>query len=232
MRYENICEGVFISRPNRFVADVMINGELHTVHVKNTGRCRELLVRNARVFLEKSDSKSRKTAYDLVAVEKNGRLINMDSHAPNKAVEELFQEGGIFKDIKLLKREVVFNSSRFDFYGIHGDRKFFAEVKGVTLEEDNVVRFPDAPTLRGIKHIRELENAVKQGYEGYVIFVVQMKDVAYFEPNDRTHREFGDALRAAVKNGVRVLCFDCEVTCDGMVLKDRVDVRLDLGKSL
>lgn len=226
MRYENIVKGRFVSRPNRFIAKVDIDGEIHTVHVKNTGRCRELLTENATVFLEKSQNPSRKTAYDLVAVVKNGRLINMDSFAPNIAVGEFIREGRLFSDLEFLKSEYTFGSSRFDFYGKHGGKEFFAEVKGVTLEEDGVVRFPDAPTLRGIKHLEELENAVKSGYEAYVIFVVQMKNVSYFEPNYKTHKEFGEALKKAVKNGVVVLCYDCEVEKDSMKLDKKVEIRL------
>ena len=226
MRYENIVEGRFLSRPNRFIAKVLIDGVEETVHVKNTGRCRELLVENATVFLEKSKNPARKTAYDLVAVVKNGRIINMDSYAPNIAVGEFIRQGKLFSDLKILKSEYKFNNSRFDFYGIHGEKEFFVEVKGVTLEENNVVRFPDAPTTRGVKHLSELEDAVKSGYEAYVLFVVQMKGVSHFEPNYKTHKEFGEALKKASKNGVKVLCFDCEVTADSMDLMEKVEVLL------
>lgn len=226
MKYNNVVEGKFLSRPNRFIAQVEIQGEIHTVHVKNTGRCKELLTPGARGFLEKSANPHRKTTFDLIAVEKNGRLINIDSQAPNKAVEEFFKAGKIFKDLEYLKAETVFLNSRFDFYGIHGQKKFFAEIKGVTLEENNIVRFPDAPTLRGIKHLEELINAVKQGYEGYVIFVVQMKNVKRFEPNYKTHREFGEALKKAAQHGVKILCFDCQVTPDSMTVADSVQVLL------
>lgn len=226
MRYENICEGRFVSRPNRFVAQVEIDGEIHTVHVKNTGRCKELLVENATVFLEKSQNPNRKTQFDLVAVEKNGRLINMDSQAPNKAVEEFFKAGKIFSDLETLKPETVYKNSRFDFYGVHGETEFFAEVKGVTLEENGVVMFPDAPTLRGVKHLEELSNAVKSGFEGYIIFVVQMKDVKYFTPNTATHPEFATALKNAQKEGVKILCYDCDVTPDSMELRRAVEIKL------
>lgn len=226
MKYKNIVSGRFVSRPNRFIAKVEIDGEIHTVHVKNTGRCKELLCENATVFLEKSNNPARKTAYDLVAVIKNDRLINMDSFAPNVAVGEFIREGRLFSDLDFLKAEYTFGNSRFDFYGKHGGKEFFAEVKGVTLEENGVVRFPDAPTVRGIKHLEELENAVKSGYEAYVIFVVQMSDVSYFEPNYKTHREFGEALKKAVKNGVRALCFDCQVEKDSMKLDKNVEIKL------
>lgn len=226
MRYKNIVEGRFLSRPNRFIAKVLIDGKEETVHVKNTGRCKELLTENATVFLEKSDNPARKTAFDLVSVIKNGRLINMDSSAPNTAVGEFICGGKLFSDIEFLKAEYTFGKSRFDFYGRHGEKEFFAEVKGVTLEENGVVRFPDAPTERGVKHLLELENAVKSGYEAYVIFVVQMKDVLYFEPNYNTHKEFGEALKKAQKNGVKVLCYDCEVTPNSMTLRKEVRVSL------
>ena len=226
MRYENIVEGRFLSRPNRFIARVLINGREQTVHVKNTGRCRELLTENARVYLEKSQNPHRKTAYDLVCVEKNGRLINMDSFAPNIAVGEFIRGGKLFSDLDFLKSEYTFENSRFDFYGSHGGKKFFAEVKGVTLEENGVVRFPDAPTTRGVKHLLELETAVKSGFESYVIFVVQMKDVLHFEPNYKTHKEFGETLKRVQEKGVRVLCFDCEITPESMDLREKVDIML------
>lgn len=226
MRYKNIVKGRFVSRPNRFIARVFAEGELQTVHVKNTGRCRELLVENAEVFLEKSDNPKRKTAYDLVAVNKNGRLINMDSQAPNAAVEEFISSGKMLGETEFLQREKVFGESRFDFYGIRGGKEFFAEVKGVTLEENGVVRFPDAPTERGVKHLNELVKAAAMGYECYVVFVVQMADVRYFEPNDETHRAFGKALRYAANHGVKVLCYECEVTENSMELSKAVEVRL------
>lgn len=226
MKYENIYQGRFLARPNRFIAQVEIGGEIHTVHVKNTGRCKELLVKYATVFLEKSNNPNRKTQFDLVAVLKNDRLINMDSQAPNKAVEEFFKAGGIFTDLEELKPETKFENSRFDFYGKHGGKEFFAEVKGVTLEENGIVKFPDAPTLRGIKHLEELEKAVKSGYEGYVIFVVQMQNVKYFTPNALTHPEFAKALKQAQKSGVEILCYYCEVTNDSMNLREKVEVRL------
>lgn len=226
MRYGNIVKGRFVSRPNRFIAKVFAEGGLQTVHVKNTGRCRELLVENEEVFLEKSDNPRRKTAYDLVAVNKNGRLINMDSQAPNAAVEEFISSGKMLGETEFLQREKVFGESRFDFYGIRGGKEFFAEVKGVTLEENGVVRFPDAPTERGVKHLNELVKAAAMGYECYVVFVVQMADVRYFEPNDKTHRAFGDALRYAADHGVKVLCYECEVTENSMELSKSVEVRL------
>lgn len=226
MTYKNITKGYFLSRPNRFIAQVEIDGEIHTVHVKNTGRCRELLTPRAEVFLEKSDNPGRKTLYDLISVKKGNVLINMDSQAPNKVVEEFLKVGGVFGDLEMLKPESVFGSSRFDFYGVHGGKKFFMEVKGVTLENDGIASFPDAPTERGIKHLNELVQAVSQGYEGYVFFVVQMKGINFFTPNDITHKAFGDALREAKSKGVNVLCYDCNVTENQLEISQEVKIKL------
>ncbi len=231
MKYNNIVKATFISRPNRFIANVMVDGAPVTVHVKNTGRCRELLVPGAKVFLEKSDNPARKTLYDLVAVQKGNRLVNMDSQIPNAAAYEWISAGGFKKDVTLLKREVTFGNSRFDLYLEYTDeagktRKAFVEVKGVTLEDDGVVRFPDAPTERGIKHIHELTECLKEDYEAYILFVIQMKDVKYFEPDREIHRDFADALREASERGVQVLAYDCEVTENSMEIRDPVEVRL------
>lgn len=231
MKYNNIVEATFISRPNRFIANVMVDSAPVTVHVKNTGRCRELLVPGAKVFLEKSDNPARKTLYDLVAVQKGNRLVNMDSQIPNAAAYEWISAGGFKKDVTLLKREVTFGNSRLDLYLEYTDeagktRKAFVEVKGVTLEDDGVVRFPDAPTERGIKHIHELTECLKEDYEAYLLFVIQMKDVKYFEPDREIHRDFADALREASERGVQVLAYDCEVTENSMEIRDPVEVRL------
>ncbi len=231
MNYNNIVKATFISRPNRFIANVMVDGAPVTVHVKNTGRCRELLVPGAKVFLEKSDNPARKTLYDLVAVQKGNRLVNMDSQIPNAAAYEWISAGGFKKDVTLLKREVTFGNSRFDLYLEYTDeagktRKAFVEVKGVTLEDDGVVRFPDAPTERGIKHIHELTECLKEGYEAYLLFVIQMKDVKYFEPDREIHKDFADALGEASERGVQVLAYDCEVTENSMEIRDPVEVRL------
>lgn len=231
MRYKNIVKATFISRPNRFIAHVEIDGAPVTVHVKNTGRCRELLVPGVTVYLERSDNPDRKTLYDLVAVQKGDRLVNMDSQIPNAAAYEWISAGGFKKDVTLLKREVTFGNSRFDLYLEYTDetgktRKAFVEVKGVTLEDDGVVRFPDAPTERGIKHIHELTECLKEDYEAYLLFVIQMKDVKYFEPDREIHRDFADALREASERGVRVLAYDCEVTENSMEIRDPVEVRL------
>lgn len=201
----------FVSRPNRFIAHcVLDNGESVVCHVKNTGRCRELLTENAAVVLEKSENFSRKTAYDLISVYKGNRLINMDSNAPNKVFSEYIPH--LFPNATLIKPEYTIKSSRIDFYIESDGKKILAEVKGVTLESDGVVLFPDAPTERGIKHINELIAAKSEGYECYIVFVVQMSDVLYFTPNYATHPQFGEALKRAFENGVNVLALECEVS--------------------
>ena len=219
MRYAHVIEGTFLSRPNRFIARVLINGNEETVHVKNTGRCRELLVPGCRVYLSVADTPGRKTKYDLIATEKARAgqpplLINMDSQAVNDVAEE-YLRGTLFPAARI-RREVTYGSSRFDFYLENGMRKAFVEVKGVTLEQAGIVRFPDAPTERGVKHLCELEDALGEGYEAYVLFVIQMKGVQCMCPNDSTHKAFGDTLRRVAKAGVRVLAVDCTVTPEEM----------------
>lgn len=226
MKYKNTVKGKFISRPNRFVANVMLGGEEIYCHVKNTGRCRELLKEDAEVILEKSDNPERKYAYSLIAVKKGERLVNMDSQAPNKAVGEFIKNGGLFKDIKLIKPECKYKNSRFDFYVEYKDKKAFIEVKGVTLENDSIVSFPDAPTERGSKHLRELCQCIKDGYEAYVIFTVQMKDVLYFTPNEEHDPVFAETLKRAKSEGVNVLAYDCLITENEMVIKDKVEIRI------
>lgn len=227
MRYENTVTGQFKSRPNRFIAMVEIDGKIEKCHVKNTGRCRELLLPDAEVYLEKSSNPDRKTAYDLIGVEKGELLINMDSQAPNKAVKEWLEEEVYFKHVTYIKPECKYGNSRIDFYlETEERRKIFIEVKGVTLEENGIARFPDAPTERGIKHILELQQAVAEGYEAYILFVIQMKEILHFEPNDRTHPAFGDVLREAAEHGVGILAYDCVVTRDSMKLDSPVKVQL------
>lgn len=230
MKYKNIEQGKFISRPNRFIAHVKIDGAEHVVHVKNTGRCRELLQPGATVYLEKSDNPARKTQYDLVSVKKGQRIVNMDSQLPNGLVEEWLRESDaareIFSDITFIKREKTYGKSRFDLYVESEDRKIFIEVKGVTLENDNVVSFPDAPTERGIKHLNELVCALDDGYEAYVFFVIQMEGVDYFTPAWDKHKAFGDALVIAHKNGVKVLAYDCKVSEDEVRINENVRVQL------
>lgn len=227
MKYHSVKKAVFLERPNRFIAYVELNGRKETVHVKNTGRCAELLKKRATVYLEKSKKQDRKTAYDLIAVEKNGRLINMDSQAPNRAVEEWLLTKQLFPDLSFLRPETVYGSSRFDFYLEAGGKKIFMEVKGVTLEEDNVVRFPDAPSERALKHVEELIAAKAEGYEAYVLFVVQMQDVSYFTPNRRTQQAFAEALLKAKKAGVHIVAYDCLVEPDGMMIGKPVPVILE-----
>lgn len=227
MRYENTTTGKFKSRPNRFIAMVEINGKIEKCHVKNTGRCKELLLPEAEVYLEKSSKLERKTAYDLIGIKKGELLINMDSQAPNKAVKEWLEEEVYFKHVNYLKPECKYGNSRIDFYlETEEERKIFIEVKGVTLEENGIARFPDAPTERGVKHIQELQQAVAEGYEAYILFVIQMKEILQFEPNDRTHQAFGDALREAAEHGVSILAYDCVVTEDSMRLDSPVKVQI------
>ena len=225
MQYGNICKGRFLRRTNRFIAIVDIDGEEVTCHVKNTGRCRELLVEGAIVFLEDcKDNPNRKTRYDLIAVYKGDMLVNMDSQAPNKVVQEWLPK--LFPDITLIRPETKYKNSRFDFYVETETEKIFMEVKGVTLEVDGEARFPDAPTERGVKHIQELIACRKDGYEAYIIFVVQMKGVTHFVPNVATHPEFAEALKNAKKQGVKILCYDCKVTPDELVLDKEVKVQI------
>lgn len=230
MKYKKVTQGRFISRPNRFIAQVEVDGEIHTVHVKNTGRCRELLVPDARVYLEISDNPARKTKYDLIAVEKQTDsgilLVNMDSQIPNAAAGEWLKKSGLFSENAIIMREKTFGKSRFDFYIEDGNRKIFLEVKGVTLEYDGVVMFPDAPTERGVKHINELITCIENGYEAYILFVVQMKGIKYFRPYDEMHPQFGDALRNAAEKGVKIIAMDCTVTPDSMTVDGEVTVKL------
>ena len=227
MRYERIETGRFLERPNRFIAYVEISGKKETVHVKNTGRCAELLIPGATVYVQKSDNPERKTQWDLIAVEKGERMVNMDSQIPNKVVEEWIRSGNLFPGATLVKPESTYGNSRFDLYIEVGERKIFMEIKGVTLEDNGVVRFPDAPTERGVKHVEELALAVKDGYEAYLFFVVQMKDVKYFAPNMKTHAAFGEAMRKAREEGVNVLAYECQVEKDSIEITKEVPVVLE-----
>ncbi|MCH5202777.1 MAG: DNA/RNA nuclease SfsA [Oscillospiraceae bacterium] len=226
MKYENIIEGKFIKRPNRFIAHVEINGKEEIVHVKNTGRCKELLTHNATVLCQYSDIPTRKTKYDLIAVYKGKKLINMDSQAPNKVFGEYLKEGRFTQGLTYIKSEYTYNSSRIDFYCEKGEEKYLIEVKGVTLEDNGVVLFPDAPTRRGVKHINELIEAQNKGYHCTIAFVIQMDNVKYFTPNRKTHSEFADTLIKAEKAGVEILCLDCHVTKDTLEIKNRVNYKL------
>ena len=220
MTYPNIRPGIFIKRPNRFIAHVEVDGAEEICHVKNTGRCRELLVPGAKVWLVESDNPERKTRFDLVAVEKvradGTLLINMDSQAPNHIFREWAEAGNFRPGLKILRGETTFGNSRFDFYWEDSEKRGFVEIKGVTLEHDGVVRFPDAPTERGVKHLEELISAKAAGYEAAVCFIVQMEGMKHLEPNDATHPAFGDALRKCAAAGVEVFALECE-TAPGYV---------------
>ena len=225
MKYDNIVSGIFRERPNRFIAIVELEGHAEVCHVKNTGRCRELLPTGARVWCQKTSNPSRKTKYDLIAVEKAGRIINMDSQAPNAAAREWLQSGGLGA-VENLRQESFFEKSRFDFSFLRDGKPCFLEVKGVTLEENGRCAFPDAPTLRGTKHLRELTQAVREGYGCYVLFVIQMENVILLHPNDGTDPQFGAALREAAAAGVRILAMDCCVRPDAMIIGKPVPVVL------
>ena len=219
-----------MERPNRFIAYAELNGKKETIHVKNTGRCAELLRPGAAIYVQESDNPERKTKWDLIAVEKETgsgkRLINMDSQIPNRVVQEWIEAGNLFPDVSLVRPETTYGNSRFDLYVEAGERRIFIEIKGVTLEEDGVCRFPDAPSDRAVKHLEELIRAKKEGYEAYVFFVIQMKGVSYFTPNTDTHPAFAEALRRAKEAGVEILAYDCSVAPDSIVVSEPVDAVL------
>lgn len=232
MHYENMRRGRFISRPNRFIAWVELEGREEKCHVKNTGRLRELLVPGVYVWVQQHDNPDRKTKYSLIAVEKTGKtgervFVNIDSQAPNQAAEEWVKKGGggLFQEISLVKREKKFGNSRFDLYIEADGRKAFMEVKGVTLDEGGIARFPDAPTKRGVRHVEELMACLEAGYDAYILFVIQMKGIHRFEPNENTHPEFGAALRGADRMGVKILACDCIVDAETMI----IDKALEIG---
>ncbi|MDO5399463.1 MAG: DNA/RNA nuclease SfsA [Eubacteriales bacterium] len=225
MQYSKVVPGVFLARPNRFIARVALDGEIQTVHVKNTGRCRELLVPGAAVYCAQADNPARKTRFDLIAVEKAGRLINMDAQAPNRAAGEWLAGGGL-GPVEDLRAECTHGDSRFDFAFTLAGKPCFLEVKGVTLEENGICAFPDAPTERGTKHLRGLARAARAGYGAYVLFVIQMADLQYLHPNDITDPAFGQALREAAAAGVHILAMDCRVTPGTMTIGCPVAVRL------
>lgn len=226
MQYTNVMVGKFIARPNRFIAHVEIAGREEIVHVKNTGRCKELLLPGVTVYVQHFPEGKRKTKYDLIAVEKQNILINMDSQAPNKVVQEWLVAKEPFGKITYLKPECKHGDSRFDFYLETEAKKIFIEVKGVTLEEKGVVMFPDAPTERGVKHVQELIHCLEQGYEAVVIFVVQMEGMRYFTPNRRTHAAFAEALERAEACGVKLLALTCAVTPDSLTINGAIPVQL------
>jgi sugar fermentation stimulation protein A len=226
MRYERMKKAVFLERPNRFVARIELEGEEVLCHVKNTGRCRELLIPGTTVWVQEAAGGTRKTKYDLISVQKDGEFINLDSQIPNRVVEEWIEKKGLFPDLTFLKAEQRFQDSRFDFYLEAGEKKAFLEVKGVTLKEGKRALFPDAPTERGLKHLRELTAACEEGYEAYLIFLIQMKGVSELEPNDRTQPAFREAMREAWGKGVRILAYDSIVTEDTITLDQEVAVIL------
>ena len=226
MQYQRIEKGRFLSRPNRFIAHVELDGRTEVVHVKNTGRCRELLTPGAAVYVEKSDNPARKTQYDLIAVEKGTLLVNMDAQAPNQVFREWAEAGNFQGELTILRPETTWGDSRFDFYWEAGGRRGFVEVKGVTLEEDGHACFPDAPTERGVKHLNELVRCQTDGYEAAVCFVLQMEGMKDVAPHGRTHPAFGDALRRAAQAGVRIMARECAVTPDSLTIGAAVPVLL------
>lgn len=226
MHYSNIEKGIFLSRPNRFLAHVVVDGREVICHVKNTGRCKELLIPNCEVYVQHHDNPNRKTEYSLISVQKGNRLVNIDSQAPNIVVKEWLEHNQIIQEIRKIYPEKKYCNSRFDFYLEREERPAYVEVKGVTLEENGVVLFPDAPTERGIKHVYELCQCKKDGFDAYIIFVIQMQNVRYFMPNIKTHPAFGEALQHAKERGVSILAFDCKVTPDSMSISSRIPVHL------
>lgn len=226
MIYENILPAIFVDRPNRFIAHVELNGRLEVCHVKNTGRCRELLIPGCRVYVQHQPSPTRKTAYDLIAVEKGERLLNMDANAPNRVFNEYVRAGRFLREWQVIRPETTHGDSRFDFYLESPGHRLFAEVKGVTLEDDGVMRFPDAPTERGVKHLEGLARCVQEGYEAWAVFVIQTEDVRWMEPNRRTHPDFADAMRQAAQAGVHLLALDCHTEPDRLEICRPVEIRL------
>lgn len=231
MQYASVIRGQFCSRPNRFLAVVRIGGQEEIVHVKNTGRCRELLIPECTVYLSRSDNPNRKTKYDLIAVEKQREgkpplLINLDSQIPNVAAAEWLETGSLFSANAVFRREVTHGSSRFDFSIMDGNIQSFLEVKGVTLEQDGIALFPDAPTLRGVKHLQELTACQQAEIPAYLLLVIQMKEIRAFRPNDAMHPQFGEALRQAAAAGVTLLARDCIVTPDSITIDAPVPIQL------
>lgn len=227
MKYNKTVKGTFLDRPNRFIAHVRTEDGIETVHVKNTGRCKELFVPEAAVVLEQSDNPKRKTKYDLICVRKDTRWVNVDSQIPNKAAAEWIRQGGLFPEAVTVRPEKTYGNSRFDLYVESSQRKAFIEVKGVTLENNGIARFPDAPTQRGVKHVRELSECIRDGYEAYILFVIQMDGICCFEPNWETHEAFGEALVQAHKEGVQILARECHVKEDFIEITDAVPVCLE-----
>lgn len=227
MKYHKIKEGIFVSRPNRFIAHVEVDGEIQICHVKNTGRCKELLIPGTKVYLEESINQNRKTKYDLVQVYKGNQLVNIDSQMPNHLVKEWLEKGYGFPEITCIKPEQKYETSRFDLYVEYQGKKAWIEIKGVTLETDGTARFPDAPTQRGIKHIKELIHSLKDGYEAWIIFVVQMDNIKRFQPNWETHPQFGEALIEANHAGVNIRAYNCKIGKGNISIQDPIKVQLE-----
>lgn len=228
VKYNSVTSALFLKRPNRFIAHVLLNGKEEIVHVKNTGRCREILIEGTDVILEKVENPNRKTAYSLICAYKGNTLINIDSQVPNAVVFEGILDGQVseLKEVKKLKREVFYGNSRFDIYFETSSKKGFIEVKGVTLEENGIAMFPDAPTERGSKHVYEMAKAVQEGYEGYIFFLIQMKGIKYFTPNEKMDKEFASALKYARDNGVKILAYDSSVTENEIIMGNEISVVL------
>lgn len=230
MKYENIKSALFLSRPNRFIANIAVDGREEVCHVKNTGRCRELLYPGAEIFVQEFDSSKRKTKYDLISVVKKDFIVNIDSQVPNKIFGEWLLKTKYFGETVLVKPECVYGKSRFDFYIETKDpRKIFVEIKGVTLEQDGICAFPDAPTDRGVKHLNELISCVQDGYEAYVFFVVQLQKAELFVPNIKTHDLFAKTLKNASNSGVVIKAVNCNVTKDTIDIDDFIEYNLDGG---
>ena len=226
MKYQDIIKGRFLSRPNRFIAIAELEGREVVAHVKNTGRCKELLIPGTGIYLQHFDRHDRKTAYDLIAVEKNGRIINMDSQAPNKVFYEWASAGNFIGTPDLIRPEFKWGNSRFDMYIEKDERRILVELKGVTLEKNSTAYFPDAPTERGIKHLKELSHACAEGYECYVCFIIQMSGINALRPNYETHPQFGEELRKAADAGVNIMALDCRVERDSLEINDSIPVLL------
>ena len=226
MKYNNVEKARFVKRLNRFVAHINVDGNIHVCHVKNTGRLKELLTEGAEVFVQHHHDEKRKTNYSLIAVKKDSEVVNIDSQAPNKVFYEWVKDGSLLGKPDLVKPETVFGNSRFDCYIEKDLRKIFVEVKGVTLEREGVALFPDAPTERGVKHLHELCECVKNGYEAYIVFVIQMKGVHTFSPNKQMHKEFADALAECERNGVKIVAVDCIVTPDSLEIDRQIEIKL------
>lgn len=226
MKYYNIVEGIFLNRPNRFIANVLINGELEKVHVKNTGRCKEILKEGTKVYLERSNNPNRKTKYSLISAYKGDLLINIDSQVPNDVIYSSISSNKVAElmEVDYLKREVTYGNSRFDLYYEKEEKKGFIEIKGVTLEADGISMFPDAPTERGTKHVLEIIKSIKEGYKSYIFFLIQMKDIDCFKPNETMDKKFANALQMAKKEGVNMLAYNSIVTKDEINLGKRVEI--------